>query len=252
MARRMSLGGASRNVLRDSSSRYNSSLASSLGGEDGTPQKTRRGLLDMSGISDGPSTRGRASSVSRRQTLGGDSDALGSETPSKSSRREMLAAWRQSRKGGGDDTENKKRIRGNDAPPLPPSFNTSSTPASEHGTYQSRKHQRVENEEPLSLSQNSAPSPSIHYYDDESASEASRGGISMASARTPLVRAGRLGSARRRTLLGRSAIQQEGKEVSANLCVIPHIFESSYSLLLFLYSRNSSARYEPTFKSAYI
>ena len=227
MARRMSLGGASRNVLRDSSSRYNSSLASSLGGEDGTPQKTRRGLLDMSGISDGPSTRGRASSVGRRQTLGSGSDALGSETPSKSSRREMLAAWRQSRKGGGDDTENKKRIRGNDAPPLPPSFNTSSTPASEHGgTYQSRKHQRVENEEPLSLSQNSAPSPSIHYYDDESASEASRGGISMPSARSPLVRAGRLGSARRRTLLGRSTIQQEGKAVSANLYVIPYILVS--------------------------
>jgi hypothetical protein len=223
MARRMSLGGASRNVLRDSSSRCNSSLASSFD-EDGTPQKTRRGLLDMSGISDGPSTRGRASSVGRRQTLGGGSDALRSDTPSKSSRREMLAAWRQSRKGGGDDTENKKRIRGNDAPPLPPSFNTSSTPASEHGTYQSRKHQRVESEEPLALSQNSAPSPSVHYYDDESVSEVSRGGISMTSARTPLVRVGRLGSARRRTLLGRSTIQQEGKDSSANLYCIPYPF----------------------------
>jgi hypothetical protein len=226
MARRMSLGGASRNVLRDSSSRYNSSLASSLGGEDGTPQKARRGLLDMSGISDGPSTRGRTSSVGRRQSLGGGGDALRSETPSKSSRREMLAAWRQSRKGGGDDTENKKRIRGNDAPPLPPSFNTSSTPASDHGTNHSRKHPRVENEEPPTLSQNSAASPSIHYCDDESASEVSRGGISMPSARTPLVRAGRLGSARRRTLLGRSTIQQEGKYLSANIWSIPYLFAS--------------------------
>lgn len=180
----------------------------------------------MSGISDGPSTRGRASSVGRRQTLcsgGGD------ETPSKSSRREMLAAWRQSRKGGGDDTENKKRIRGHDAPPLPPSFNTSSTttPAPENGAYQSRKHQRVvENEEPLSLSQNSAPSPSIHYYDDESASEVSRGGISMNTARTPKLRAGKLGSARRRTFLGKSTIQQEGKDSSVNVCVIPYLFAS--------------------------
>jgi hypothetical protein len=252
MARRMSLGGAARNVLRDSSSRYNSSLASSFGGEDGTPQKTRQGLLDTSGISDGPSTRGRASSVGRRQTLGGGSDALKSETPSKSSRREMLAAWRQSRKGGGDDTENKKRIRGNDGPPLPPSFNTSSTPASEHGTYQSRKHQRVENEEPLSLSQNSALSPSIHYYDDESASEVSRGGISMASARAPLVRVGRLGSARRRTLLGRSTIQQEGKDSSENFGVFPIFSYPDVACLLFRCSRSSSARYESTSQSAYI
>jgi hypothetical protein len=136
MSSRRSLGGGARSVLKDSSSRYNS-LASGRrqsfgGGADGetTPQKPRRGLLDTAGFRDGslPSSASRSASAPRHQAL--DGDALRSETPIRD-RRAMLAAWRQARAGQrGEDTETKKRTRGD--PPLPPS--SSYTPNStDHG-----------------------------------------------------------------------------------------------------------------------
>jgi hypothetical protein len=190
-------GGTPRGALQDGSSRYNtfkSRRRQSFGGaSDGetTPIKSRRGLLDSATFRDGSvqSVSIRASSVPRR-SLGGD--ALQSETPIRD-RRAMLENWRKARAGrhhGGDDAEHRKRTRGD--PLLPPSS--------------SRKIQRnssQENED-MPLSQNSNASHAIQFYDDES--ENSRAGNSLLSVRTPRSRRGKLGSARRHSLMGRNVI----------------------------------------------
>jgi hypothetical protein len=205
MSSRLSLGGgASRSALRDSSSRYNSRRRQSFGGGGGgdddevaTPQKTRRGFLDTAGsFRDGSSgsSATRAASAPRRQSLGGD--ALRTETPIRD-RRAMLQAWRNARVGEHDDSDTKKRTRAD--PPLPPS--SSYTP-------NSRKLQRStahsqESDDHILLSQNS----SVNYYDEENENR------SLLSARTPMSRRGKLGSARRHhTPLGRNvAHSYEGK-----------------------------------------
>jgi hypothetical protein len=122
-------------------------------------------------------------------------DALRGETPIKD-RRAMLEAWRKARRGG-EDTEPKKRTRAD--PPLPPT--------------NSRKIQRTHasnsqdsEDQQISLSQNSSASYSINYYDDET--ENSRAGNSILSSKTPRGRRVKLGSARRKSLMGRNI---EGK-----------------------------------------
>jgi hypothetical protein len=221
-SRRGSIGGS---ILRDSSSRYNSSISSSsrrrqsFGGGGGggdnelstTPHKPR-GLLDssssvLSGLRDEPSARTtRSTSLPRRESFGGDN--LRSETPVKD-RRAMLAAWRVAKTGNREPNETdvdttKKRNRGYEAPPLPPT-----------DYHQSRKQQKVQQhmhldggDEPLPLSQNSAVSQSIQYYDDETTGDFSRAGSSLLSARTPSSRRrGLLGAARRKSFAPRSMVQ---------------------------------------------
>jgi hypothetical protein len=212
MSSRRSLSGGARNVLRESSSRHNSLAGGrrqSFGGgganEETTPQKTRRGLLDTAGFRDGAlSSASRAASAPRRQSLGGDAST--SETPTRD-RRAMLAAWRQARTGNpGEETETKKRIR-ND-PPLPPS--SSYTPSSRKLPRTQHAYSQ-ESEDHVSLSQNSTGSHSVNCYDDGSENN-SRGARIQLSSGTPLSRRGKLGSARRHTLLGRNVLQNtEGK-----------------------------------------
>jgi hypothetical protein len=181
-SRRKSLGGPSRVVLRDSSSRYNQGEEEDDFAE--TPPKPRLGLLDKTGY--------RSSSAARRQTLGGNS--LKSETPAKD-RRAMLAAWRQSRNEGPEEVDTRKRTR-ND-PPLPPSGYANGDQLSS-----SRKQQRFEENTSVEkpLSQNTYPGTSIHYDDDES--EGYYSARSAKTAYTPLGRSSRLGSARRKTFMG--------------------------------------------------
>lgn len=200
-------GGAPRGAFRDGSSRfnsYNSRRRQSLGGgnSDGemTPQKHRRGVLDSSGFRDGAlSSSSRASSAPRR-SLGGDS--LRSETPIKD-RRAMLAAWRQARAAtqqGGEDNENRKRTRAD--PLLPPTASRKIPRANTFSQDSEDQH--------APLSQNSTASYSVQYYDDES--ENSRAGSSLLSVRTPRGRRGKLGSARRHTLMGRNVVNNnDGK-----------------------------------------
>lgn len=187
-SRRASLGGG---ALRECSSRYNSLAGrrrqsfAPVANDDISPQKPRRGLLDTTGLS---STRG---------------DGLRSETPIRD-RHAMLQAWRQARAGNrGEEVDTKKRTRAD--PPLPPS--AAYTP--------SRKIQRTQgfsqdSDELVQPSQNSTPS--IAFYDDES-ENTSRGGTTLLSARTPLSRRAKLGSARRHSLMGRS-VAREGTIVN--------------------------------------
>ena len=226
MSSRLSLGGNdSRSVLRDASSRYNSSLSSasrrlkvsSPGGRDGeeTPQKTHRGVLDSydfrSSLLGDASSRTRSASAPRRQSFGGDALALRSETPQKD-RRAMLEKWRQARAAGnrGQDTENKKRSRGADTPPLPPGMytNTPSSSSAEANAYQSRKFQKVQQEADDTLSQISGFNQSINYFDDESGSDMGRSGGSRLIARTPSrSRRGLGGPARRKSVMPGTILQ---------------------------------------------
>lgn len=190
--------------LRDGSSRFNSigrSRRQSIGigglkGDATTPQKERRGLIDSSGLRENAfsSSLGRSSSVPRRQSLGGDSFRSG--TPVKD-RRAMLEAWRQARAGNRapEEAENKKRVR-ND-PPLPPSSSGSFTPGS-------RKIARTNN---IHNEQETIGSSTIAFYDDEE--EHLSRGSSLLSSRTSMAPRGKLGSARRHSLLGRNIPQQQ-------------------------------------------
>jgi len=204
MASRRSLGGL---ALRDGASRVNSVSGrrrQSFGGgtknEETTPQKQRRGLLDSAFREGSVGCSGsRAASAPRRQSFGGD--ALRSETPIRD-RRAMLQKWREARAGQtGEENETKKRAR-ND-PPLPPS--SAFTPNSKDRGY-GRKLPRTnafsQDSDEYSHSQNSQ---SLTYYDDES-ENASRASGSLLSARTPLGRRGKLGSARRQTMSGRKIL----------------------------------------------
>ena len=203
------LGGGARGALRDGSSRYNSlagrSRESFGGTEDGgnSPQKMRRGLLDTTGYR------------TRRQSLGGD--ALRSELPIRD-RRAMLQAWRQNKASQREeDNDSKKRSRGD--PPLPPC--SSHTSNSDYSFGNSRKLQKSlthsqESDDQGSFSQNSAFSVA-NGYDDESVNH-SKGSGSLLAARTPLKRRGKLGSARRQSLMGRSFPKMDGKSFFAMHC----------------------------------
>lgn len=212
----MSLGGGSetRSVLGDGASRHNSSLSlsarrrQSFGGreEDGTPQKSHTSVLDTyevrgsGGLLGDSASRRRSVSAPRRQTL----DAQQSETPQKD-RRAMLTAWRQARATGNPDGgENKKRTRGLDTPPLPPSaYASAGTPSSataDFTSYTIRKQRKVQQEleDTISLSHASVGAQStIQYYDGDSASD-DRAGGSLLTSRTPSGKRRGLGAAARR------------------------------------------------------
>jgi hypothetical protein len=215
MPSRMSLGGGSetRGVLGDGASRYNSSLSlsarrrQSFGGreEDETPQKSHTSILETYEVRGGgflgdSAPRRRSVSAPRRQTM----DAQQSETPQKD-RRAMLAAWRQARATGNPDGgENKKRTRGLDTPPLPPSaYASAGTPSSataDLSSYTVRKQRKVQQEmdDTISLSHASAGCQStIQYYDGDSASD-DRAGGSLLTSRTPSGKRRGLGAAARR------------------------------------------------------
>ena len=213
MSSRLSLGGSeSRSVLRDTSSRYNSTLSSMPRGEE-TPQKVRRGLLDSyefrGGLLGDTSSRSRSASAPRRQSLGGD--ALRSETPQKD-RRAMLEKWRRDRAAGGrgHDIDTKKRTRGTETPPLPPGSysNTPSTSsAADINAYQSRKFQKVQQESDDTLSQISNFNQTIHYFDDESASDMGRSAGTRRTGRTPRKGRGLGGPARRKSVMPGTILQ---------------------------------------------
>lgn len=204
-------GGAPRAALRDGSSRYNafnSRRRQSFGGSsDGetTPVKPRRGLLDSVNFRDASvqSTSLRASSAPRR-SFGGD--AMQTEAPIRD-RRALLENWRKARAArqyGADDGEQRKRTRAD--PLLPPTS--------------SRKVQRTtitsqENED-TTLSQNSNASQSTQFYDDES--ENGRAGSGLRSVRTPRSRRGKLGSARRHSMMGKNVINNAEGKFSSYAC----------------------------------
>lgn len=194
----------SQRALRDSSARFNSLAANrrqSMGGQgkdsETTPRKSHTSLLESTGFREGSlsSSSIRAVSAPRRQSIGGD--ALRGETPIRD-RRAMLEAWRQARAGnrGNEEVDNKKRAR-ND-PPLPPSNAFTPVP---------KKLQRANNysQESETPSQNS----SIPFYDDEN--EQHSRASSLLTSRTPMGRRGKLGSARRHSLLGRNVVHPIGK-----------------------------------------
>jgi hypothetical protein len=190
--------------LRDSSSRHNSlagrrrqSIGGSLlpkNGEDMTPQKAERSLLESTTASYSSSSVGRGSYVSRRQSFGGDSPA--GEAPIRD-RRAMLEAWRQARQGNGNEqpaeVDTKKRPR-ND-PPLPPSH--SMTPSG-------RKLQRTQYSQEEAFSHSSG----MAFYDDDVENQSH--GSSLLTSRTPIGKRRGLGSARR-SLLGRNIAPSVGK-----------------------------------------
>ncbi len=199
----------SQRPLRDSASRHNiiaSHRRQSFGGQvkesETTPQKSQKSLLDSSVFREGSlsSSSTRAISAPRRQSLGGD--ALRGETPIRD-RRAMLEAWRQARAGNStnEEVETKKRIR-ND-PPLPPS--NAFTPIH-------RKLQRINN---YSQESETPSQSSIVQSHDEEFENQSRTG-SLLSSRTPRERRGKLGSARRHSLVGRNVGQYNGKLAIVN------------------------------------
>lgn len=233
---RMSLGGGALRrggaPLVDNSSHFN--VRSSELSDDEyhtTPRKSSR-LQD---------SRLRSSSVSRRQSFGGDgllsrsnhrTTSATSETP-KRDRRAMLEKWRQSRgdedstpaaRGGAGDAlsvETRKRTRGD--PPLPPSSKTHRSATSTHSLYppsQEKQHCNGGKHDYHSQKKQST----IEYYDDDDMESTRPDGhattTSILSARTPSSSRSRrttMGSARRKTtVLGRSIVQnnREGKEFS--------------------------------------
>lgn len=181
-------------ALRDGSSRYNTLVSSrrrqSIGGanrdDEITPQKPHRGLLGGAVSSSG----NRALSAPRRLSMGGAS--MAGDTPTRD-RRAMLEAWRQARNGNraGDEIDSKKRNRID--PPLPPSAALTPT---------SRKFQRTGSTLRDVQSHSQQTPGSIDYYDDEM-DNYSRGS-SLLSSRTSIGRTGKLGTARRQSLLGKS------------------------------------------------
>jgi hypothetical protein len=202
--------------LRDGSSRYNSLSArrrQSLGGglakeSDTTPQTSQRSLLDSYGSRENlhGSSANLAGSAPRRQSLGGD--ALRGETPIRD-RRAMLEAWRQARAENRDheDVDLKKRCRTD--PPLPPS--NAFTP-------NRRKVRRTHDfsQESEGFSQHSSRvDQTLQYYDDETENQSR--GSSLLTSRTPISGRGKLGSARRHSLLGRNIGQATGK-LAAMVC----------------------------------
>eukprot|EP00934_Nitzschia_sp_Nitz4_P008201 Nitzschia sp. Nitz4//scaffold154_size52827//16137//18633//NITZ4_006774-RA/size52827-augustus-gene-0.22-mRNA-1//-1//CDS//3329537302//8191//frame0 len=134
-------------------------------------------------------------SAPRRQSVGG---ALAGETPIRD-RRAMLEAWRQQRADNrsNENTEPKKRARHD--PPLPPSGVTTT----------SRMFPSSQESQPFSQP---SPSSSIAYYDDEAENQSR--GSSLLTSRTPLGRRGKLGSARRHSLLGRNVGHLNSEDVS--------------------------------------
>jgi hypothetical protein len=199
--------------LRDGSARYNSlsarrrqSLGSGLSkGSDTTPQKSQGSLLDAYGSRENlhGSSANSAGSAPRRQSFGGD--ALRGETPTRD-RRAMLEAWRQARVGNRDqeDVDVKKRCRTD--PPLPPS--NSFTP---NRRKVQRTHDYSQENEGFSQQSNRG-NQTLQYYDDEAESQSR--GSSLLTSRTPIGRRGKLGSARRHSLLGRNIGQATGKSAT--------------------------------------
>lgn len=170
---------------------------------DQSPQKTQRSLLDSYGSRENllVSSSNVTGAPPRRQSLGGG--ALRGETPLRD-RRAMLEAWRQARveNRGHEDVDTKKRSRA-EPPPLPPS--TAFTPS---GRKVQRTHDYSQESERLSQ-HSSGWDQTIQYYDDE-ADNQSRGS-SLLTSRTPISRRGKLGSARRHSLMGRNIGQATGK-----------------------------------------
>jgi len=237
---RMSLGGGALRrggaPLVDNSSHLN--VRSSALSDDEyhtTPRKSSR-LQD---------SRLRSSSVSRRQSFGGDgllsrsnqlTTSAKSATP-KRDRRAMLEKWRQSR-GDEDSTpaprgvpppgdtssvENRKRTRGD--PPLPPSSKTHRSVTSAHSLYppshppsQEIQHYDGRNHDYHSQKKQTT----IEYYDDDDMESTRPDGhgttTSILSARTPSSSRSRrttMGSARRKTtILGRSIVQNNREDLN--------------------------------------
>lgn len=228
----MSLGGGAlrRNVLSDSTSRMNTTnnasvngrltASSSLSQDDrdyGTPLKS----VDIDdGIAYGSTTSSnhRSSSAPRRQSFGGSGllsrsntaahTASTIETPIRD-RRAMLEAWRKARGGdacGGDPSsvETRKRTRG-DPPPLPPSSKQHRTTLSQDHVSNASAvyyvHQTHHNHHPtadLNSQSSMRSNQTIDYYDNDIENR-----IAI-TARTPSSRQGTMGSARRKSLMGRN------------------------------------------------
>ena len=152
---------------------------------------------------DGLSSGTRDSSASRRQSV--CCGVSQSETP-KSDRRAMLEAWRQARAGAIDGVEPKKRNRMQEPLFLLPNSNLN-TPSTKD--FARRKQQKIEIQENATLSQPTGESLLVKCSDNENANEV----VSLMSARTPLGRRPKgLGSARRKTFLGKPVLQvSEGK-----------------------------------------
>jgi len=228
----MSLGGGAlrKGPLLDSSSRYNS-RSSSAESDDEYQKSPKKSYASGR-------QRSRSSSVSRRQSFGGDgllsrsnyvasssSSNNGSSGAPIADRRAMLERWRQSRSGGasagdagahadtgaaGDNSsvETRKRHRGD--PPLPPASKQHRSTPTTHGYYSQSYSQ--EN------SHYSTGGGSIEYADDDYESRTGGYGAtaSVRSGRTPSSsRRSTMGSARRKTpLLGRSVVQNNREDFS--------------------------------------
>ena len=226
---RMSLGGGALRrgagtPLLDSSSRFNSRSGNASDDDySSTPHKSSASPY---------ATRQRSSSVSRRESFGGDgllsrsnyapSSSTTSGTPVRD-RRAMLAQWRQSRaaatgNGGApapaDDAfsavDTRKRYRGD--PPLPPTSKQHRSTASTTHSHYAHSHSQE--------TSHYSNGGTIEYYDDDMDSRTNGYGAatSVRSVRTPSSsRRTTMGSALRKTpLLGRSVIQsnREGKQVT--------------------------------------
>jgi hypothetical protein len=223
-SRRMSLGaGAQRRVLGEASSRFNSSYGSSADGHDLiVPQKSyvssgagivlEPEFIGNDGGSAPGSSRRRSSSAPRRQSFGGEGllshhRQLGNgtntgETPIRD-RRAMLQAWRQAREGESNsiDATRKRTARGE--PPLPP---TSKHPK------MAMTATSAASAASLSQDEHRSRHSTVNYFDDDDENRTIGGGSTILfSVRTPSSRRG-MGSARRKSILGRSVFQSnDGK-----------------------------------------
>ena len=240
---RMSLGGgALRKGVLDGSSRYNVRTSAA---SDDEYQTTPKKSAYASGL------RQRSSSVSRRESFGGDNingggggllsrsnyaTGINSSTGiSAVDRRAMLEKWRQQRNGGGGisastdaggvdaaSTETRKRNRGD--PPLPPASKQHRSTASSTHTYYSHSHSQDNN---IYYSQGGGGT--IEYSDDEMENR----NTSVRSGRTPSSnRRTTMGSgARRKTpLLGKSVIQSSSREGKKSNYICPSRFVLAYLL----------------------
>jgi hypothetical protein len=226
--RRMSLGGGAlrRNVLAEHSSTANvisnsQRFTLSIQEDCGTPQKS----IELDGSTYGSaSSKRRSSSVPRRQSFGGNSllshgiaaNQSSAETPIRD-RRAMLEAWRRARGGDGasvgagdpSSVETRKRTRG-DPPLLPPSSKQHRTTLSQDRTSLSGTQSLYQPHHPSDINSQASlrSTHTIDYYDQDAEN---RGAF---TAHTPSSRQGTIGSARRKSLMGRSIYHlNEGKKM---------------------------------------
>jgi hypothetical protein len=245
-----------RTVLGDSTSRVNthstttnryaaSSLSEGHQHECGTPHK----FIDFDdGMTNGQcsaSFKQRCSSVPRRQSFGGSGllslstavNSYSTETPIRD-RRAVLEAWRKGRvvdtasDGVTEDPSSilsRKRTRGGTAPLLPPSskhYRTNLSQDHASNSFGQSFHQNNHHGETEvhSESSNLSSRMAIDYCDNDVENHSS-----IFTARTPSTRRGTMGSARRKSLMGRNIYHvNEGKWHESKILIVFH-FTNVYS-----------------------